>query len=210
MVVKGLGCVLSISIFSKLRSEFNSSVAFITHQLLTLQLISSLRQTKRRRRKEIDKETFSFQGNVSNRKITFTILKILVREPLPSPLAFLALADCDFWSPWQRKKKIRRQCIKHVFGLIDRGLGRGRPLYREQIHFNSIGGWKSSERKTSREYNKGLFLQGVLGRDGSVCSTKNIKKKLGLIFTAIQFCPSSGWCVSSLWTFSFPCELYRR
>lgn len=36
----------------------------------------------------------------------FTILKILVREPLPSPApAFLALADCDFWSPWQREKR---------------------------------------------------------------------------------------------------------
>ena len=28
-----------------------------------------------------------------------TILKILVRLPLPSP-AFFALADCDFWLPW--------------------------------------------------------------------------------------------------------------
>lgn len=33
------------------------------------------------------------------------ILKILVRVPLPSPaLAFLALAECDFWGPIVRKK----------------------------------------------------------------------------------------------------------
>lgn len=33
--------------------------------------------------------------------VFLTILKILVRVPLPSPEAFL-----DFWSPWQRQEKI--------------------------------------------------------------------------------------------------------
>lgn len=46
----------------------------------------------------------------------FTILKILVRVPLPSPaLAFLALADCDFWSPWNREK--RSQCFKSLWDI---------------------------------------------------------------------------------------------
>lgn len=37
----------------------------------------------------------------------FTILKILVRDPLPSPaLDFLALADCDFWSPWGKESTV--------------------------------------------------------------------------------------------------------
>lgn len=51
-----------------------------------------------------------FSVPLDEKKKRFTILKILVRDPLPSPaLDFLALADCDFWSPWGKENTVVRR-----------------------------------------------------------------------------------------------------
>lgn len=78
-----------------------------------------------------------------------TILKILVRVPLPSPaLAFLALADCDFWSPWRGER--RRRCVKRALEIFARGLA---DLSTENLTFifNSVESIKKSQRVRREE-----------------------------------------------------------
>lgn len=131
---------------------------------------------------EREQKLVGYNRKMSDKQFFFTILKILVRVPLPSPaLAFLALADCDFWSPWQRQKK--SQCVKRVLEVFERGLRCGWPFNREpHIHFQfSWARMKHLESKERREYNTWeLLLQGGLGSEGSVCSTKTqISEKTG-------------------------------
>ena len=101
---------------------------YIRYQLLTLLLISSLRQkNKKGQRKWLMKYSNSvwfpweIKGleeplgcNAPDTVSFFTILKILVREPFPSPaLAFLAL-DWDFWLPCKRQRV--SQWVMETFG----------------------------------------------------------------------------------------------
>lgn len=85
-------------------------LASVTHS--AADLITEAGQKKERDGKTVGTKIhylcdFTLGAKKIRRKVFFTILKILVRDPLPSPaLDFLALADWDFWTPWGKENAV--------------------------------------------------------------------------------------------------------